>query len=164
MRRILVISDTHIPERATKLPEQFLKQIQPQDLILHAGDFTKLEVLEQLKKLGKVYAVWGNMDDGNIKKLLPETEIFEMEGKKIGIYHGYGAPEGLEKKVYDKFNQKLDVIVFGHSHTPYNQKLNDCLMFNPGSLSGNANTSNPSYGILNIDQGEIWGEIVEIKG
>lgn len=160
----MVISDTHIPERATKLPEQFLKQIQPQDLILHAGDFTKLEVLEQLKKLGKVYAVWGNMDDGNIKKLLPETEIFEMEGKKIGIYHGYGAPEGLEKKVYDKFNQKLDVIVFGHSHTPYNQKLNDCLMFNPGSLSGNANTSNPSYGILNIDQGEIWGEIVEIKG
>ena len=129
MKRVLVISDTHIPERAKKLPEQFVKEIQPPDIILHAGDFTNLEVLEQLKKLGKVYAVWGNMDDGNIKKLLPETEILEMEGKKIGIYHGYGALDGLEKKVYDKFDKKLDVIVFGHSHTPYNQKLNDCLMF-----------------------------------
>src|SRR5574341_1443624 len=123
MTKLWVISDTHIPERARKLPEQFIKQIKPEDLILHAGDFTSLEVLEQLKNLGKVYGVWGNMDEGNIKKLLPETEILEIEGKKIGIFHGYGEPEGLEKKVYDKFNQKPDAIVFGHSHAPYNQKL-----------------------------------------
>ncbi len=163
MKKLWVISDTHIPERARKLPEQFIKQVQPPDIILHAGDFTSQEVLEQLKHLGKVYAVWGNMDEGYIKKLLPESEILEIEGKKIGIYHGYGAPEGLEKKVYDKFDHKPDVIVFGHSHTPYNQKINDCLMFNPGSLSGNKGTGNPSYGILHIEQGEIWGEIVEIK-
>jgi len=163
MIKILVISDTHIPERAQKLPTQFTKQVSPDDIIVHAGDFTNLEVLQELQKLGKVYAVWGNMDEGRVKKVLPEIETFEVEGKKVGIYHGYGAPDNLEKKVYDKVNQNLDVIVFGHSHTPYNQKLEGCLMFNPGSLSGNKNTGLPSYGTLNIDQGEIWGEIVEIK-
>lgn len=163
MKRILVISDTHVPERAQKLPPQFVNQIRSEEIIVHAGDFTNLEVLQELQKLGKVYAVWGNMDEGRVKKVLPEKEILEIEGKKIGIYHGSGAPDNLEKKVYDKFDQNLDVIVFGHSHTPYNQKLENCLMFNPGSLSGNKNTGWPSYGILNIDQSEIWGEIVEIK-
>ena len=163
MKRILVISDTHIPERAQKLPPRFVNQISPDDIIVHAGDFTNLEVLRELQKLGKVYAVWGNMDEGRVKKALPEIETFQVEGTKIGIYHGYGAPDNLEKKVYDKVNRNLDVIVFGHSHTPYNQKLENCLMFNPGSLSGNKNTGLPSYGTLNIDQGEIWGEIVEIR-
>ena len=163
MKRILVISDTHVPERAQKLPPQFVNQIRSEEIIVHAGDFTNLEVLQELQKLGKVYAVWGNMDEGRVKKVLPEKEILEIEGKKIGIYHGSGAPDNLEKKVYDKFDQNLDVIVFGHSHTPYNQKLENCLMFNPGSLSGNKNTGLPSYGILNIDQSEIWGEIVEIR-
>ena len=163
MKRILVISDTHIPERAQKLSPQFVNQVNLEDIIVHAGDFTNLEVLQELQKLGKVYAVWGNMDEGRVKKVLPEKEILEIEGKKIGIYHGYGAPDNLEKKVYDKVNRNLDAIVFGHSHTPHNRKLEDCLMFNPGSLSGNKNTGWPSYGILNIDQSEIWGEIVEIK-
>ena len=163
MKRILVVSDTHIPEKATKLPEQFLKQIQKEDIILHAGDLTKVEVLEQLQKLAKVYAVWGNMDDGKVKKVLPETQSLEIEGKKIGIYHGSGAPYKLEEKAYQKFEEGYDVIVFGHSHTPFNHKIKNTLMFNPGSLSENVNTGNPSYGILKIDQGGIWGEIVEIK-
>ena len=163
MTRILVISDTHIPERSAKIPEEFLKQIKKDEIILHAGDFTNFEVLEQIRKLGSLYAVWGNMDDGKIKKFLPEKQILEVEGKTIGIYHGYGAPYGLEKKVYEKFEETLDVIVFGHSHTPYSQKIKNTLMFNPGSLSGNNQTGNPSYGILRIEPGEIWGEIVEIK-
>ncbi len=163
MKRILVISDTHIPERVTKLSEEFLKQIQKDDIILHAGDLTRVEVLEQLQKLAKVYAVWGNMDDGKVKRVLPETESLEIEGKKIGIYHGSGAPHKLEEKVYQKFEEGYDVIVFGHSHAPFNRKIKNTLMFNPGSLSGNVNTGNSSYGILKIEQGEIWGEIVEVK-
>ena len=161
--QVLVVSDTHIPERAAKIPDQFWKAVMPDSVILHAGDFTDLAVLKELQKKAKqVYAVWGNMDGAEVRAALPEKQMVDLEDYRIGIYHGSGPPLGLEEKVYRKFPEGLDAIVFGHSHSPYNQKIKNTLMFNPGSIGWNQNGP-PTYGILHLEKEGVWGEIVEVK-
>jgi len=156
---LFVISDTHVPEMNPKIPEDFLKQIKTDDILLHAGDFTNLKTLRELEKRCRVYAVRGNMDDPEVKKILPETRIVEISGKKIGIFHGWGAPFDLAQKAFRKFEESLDAVIFGHSHTPYHKKIDETLLFNPGSLTG----INRTYGILRLEDEEIWADVIELK-
>ena len=71
---IFVLSDTHVPERMTKLPQKFLDQIKSDDIIFHAGDFVRWEVFQKLKSLATLHAVFGNMDDAQIGRLLPQKK------------------------------------------------------------------------------------------
>ena len=161
--QVLVVSDTHIPERAKRIPDQFWKKVAKDTIILHAGDFTDLAVLRELEKKAKVvYAVWGNMDGDKVRAVLPEKQMVDIEDFRIGIYHGSGPPQGLEEKVYRMFPEGLAAIVFGHSHSPYNKKIKNTLMFNPGSVTWN-NSGPPTYGILHLEKEGVWGEIVEIE-
>ncbi len=160
---IYVISDTHIPERALELPQKFAENIKKEDIIFHAGDFTSIKTYRELEKLTSLYAVCGNMDCPEIKEILPLKTIIELSGFKIGLLHGSGSPFNLAEKVYKEFDGKLEVIIFGHSHSPYNQKKGDTLFFNPGSCAGNFLSWQKSYGILHTDEGKIWGEIVYFK-
>lgn len=160
---IYVISDTHIPERASKLPQKFVEKVKKEDMIFHAGDFTSLKTYRELENLASLYAVCGNMDCPEIKELLPSKKIIELSGFKVGLIHGSGSPFNLTEKVYKEFNEELDLIIFGHSHTPYNQKQGEVIFFNPGSLAGNFLSWQKSYGILHTDGGKIWGEIVYLK-
>ncbi|MGB2696849.1 MAG: metallophosphoesterase family protein [Candidatus Zixiibacteriota bacterium] len=155
---LFVISDTHVPEISQKIPEEFLSQIKAQDILFHAGDFANLQTLKELERRCKVYAVHGNMDDSDVKKLLPDKRIVEISGKRIGIIHGWGAPFDLAQRIKKKFEQDLDVLIFGHSHTPYHKKDGKTLLFNPGSL-GSPSFKNKTYGILNLEEKEIWGDI-----
>jgi len=161
--QVLVVADTHIPERASNIPEEFWKKVSQEEIVLHAGDFTDLAVLRELEKRAKqVYAVWGNMDGREVRAALPEKQMIDIGEYRIGMYHGAGPPQGLEEKVYRRFPEGLDVIVFGHSHSPYNKKIKKTLMFNPGSISWNQ-SGPPTYGILHLEKEGVWGEIVEIK-
>jgi len=160
--RIYVISDTHVPERAQRVPEEFLSLLRKDDLIIHAGDFTTKKTLKTLEETSRLIAVCGNMDDLEIRKTLPEKRVEVILGKKIGLIHGFGAPFNLAKKVFQKFDEKPDVIVFGHSHNPYHKRKDGTLLFNPGSLSGNVFSWKKSYGILEIEENQIWGEVVYI--
>jgi putative phosphoesterase len=160
---IYVISDTHIPERASQIPKDFVEKVKREDLILHAGDFTDIKVFEELKNLATLYAVRGNMDSPEIKRLLPTKRVFEFSGFKIGLIHGSGSPYNLSEKAHKEFSENLDLIIFGHSHSPYNLKHGNTLLFNPGSLSGNLSSWKKSYGIIQIDTGKIWGEVIYFK-
>jgi putative phosphoesterase len=160
---IYAISDTHIPERALELPRKFAENIKKEDIIFHAGDFTSIKTYRELENLTFLYAVCGNMDCPEIKELLPSKKIIELTGFKVGLIHGSGSPFNLTEKVYKEFNEKLDLIIFGHSHTPYNQKKGETLLFNPGSCAGNLLSWQKSYGIIHMEEGRIWGEIVNFK-
>ena len=95
--RLIVISDTHIPQRIKELPDILVQEINKADGIIHAGDFTSYRFYENLKSISKeLYAVKGNMDDNYISTNLTDKLIIEIEGKRIGIMHGYGPPYGLE--------------------------------------------------------------------
>jgi hypothetical protein len=159
---IYVISDTHIPERASRLPRKFVEKVKKDDIILHAGDFTGIEAYRDLDSLATLYAVRGNMDHPEIRRLLPAKRVLELCGFKIGLIHGSGSPFSLAERVYKEFEDNLDVIVFGHSHSPYNLMQGNTLLFNPGSLSGNFPSWKKSYGILQVDEKKNRGEVVYI--
>ena len=150
--RIGVISDTHV-KTFDELPAPIITALAGVDLIVHAGDFTERPVLEGLKRLGAMKAVCGNMDSAELKRTLPQKELFIVNGKKIGLIHGWGAPWGIASRVREKFSD-VAIIIFGHSHQPCNQYIGGSLLFNPGRASD-------SFGLLTIDD-EVRAEIIKV--
>jgi len=137
-----IISDTHV-SAIEEIPIAIRKALADVDLIVHAGDFTHKAVLDGLQALGKVMAVRGNMDSLELKRILPEKDVFEIGGKKIGLTHGTGAPWGIAQRVRKQFAE-VDIIIFGHSHEPCNRYIEGVLLFNPGHAKS-------SFGLLTID-------------
>jgi hypothetical protein len=153
--RIAVLADTHV-HMLEHLPKKIIDALSTVDLIIHAGDFTDVQVLKELERLGEVKAVQGNMDSTELKTILPVKEIVEVENKRIGITHGSGSPWGIEERVRKMFeSDRIDIIVYGHSHRSQNKVINDILFFNPGKATN-------SFGILTID-GEVKGEIISSR-
>ena len=160
--KIGVISDTHL-KRGNDLLEKVIKRyFKETDLILHAGDLVSLEVLDAFKDK-KVVAVVGNMDSQEVRNQLPEKEVVEAAGFKIGLIHGWGSPNGLEKKVAASF-QNVDCVVFGHSHRGFNKIMDNILLFNPGAFASSFfSPRDSSIGLLNLGE-KIEGEIIKISG
>lgn len=153
--KIAVLSDTHVTS-FDDIPRKIIDRLSTVDLIVHDGDFVTLNVLEGLNKLGKVTAVHGNMDSSELRNSLPDKEIIEVGSRRIGITHGWGPPWEMEKKVRTMFpDEKLDAIIFGHSHFSQNKVIDDILFFNPGKAS-------QSFGILTVGE-DIKGEIISSK-
>jgi len=150
--KIGVVSDTHATSFA-KVPDRVLIALAEVDLIIHAGDFIARDVLDGLKQLGEVKAVWGNMDSDELKRILPEKELLLIEGKRIGVTHGSGSPYGIEDRVSRMF-EDVDVIVYGHSHQSKNEIKKGILFFNPGQARN-------SFGILTVGE-EVKGEIINL--
>jgi putative phosphoesterase len=150
--RIGVLSDTHI-HLAEEIPAEVVTAFSSVDLIVHAGDFVGSAVLDGLKQLGEVKAVHGNVDSMNLRSLLPEKQIFTVGTKKVGITHGWGSPEGIEKRVKELLGD-VDIVIYGHSHRAKIEQIGNVLFFNPGP-------GRQSYGILTIDA-DIKGEIIRI--
>lgn len=163
MIKIGVISDTHIHSALETLPKELIDALKGTDIIIHAGDLVSLSVLEELKSICKeVYAVCGNMDPDSIKSKLPEKKIINVGKYKIGIMHGLGSPKGLVSLLKDRFNlDKVDVIIFGHSHAPYNEKHDNVLFFNPGSVTDKIFAPYNSYGIIEVND-TIKARIVKL--
>jgi len=160
-----VISDTHIPVRATALPAEVIRDLKKVDMIVHAGDLVEKNVLVVLRQIcPKVVAVCGNMDSEELKSILKTRELIKIENFKIGVIHGYGPPSELINLVASEFErERPDVIIFGHSHSPYNQRHSGVLLFNPGSLTDKVFSSFNSYGLLEIKD-KITAKIVKLKG
>jgi putative phosphoesterase len=160
--KILVLSDTHIPIAAQDLPEEVYKAIEGVDMIFHAGDLIDAGVLEKLKSLKETRAVCGNMDSKELSAALKAKEVIDIGKFRIGLIHGYGAPSEIMQTVRREFD-RIDVLVFGHSHAAMNVKKDGVLYFNPGSPTDRIFASTNSYGILEITDKKIEGTIVGIR-
>ncbi|MBU2535037.1 MAG: metallophosphoesterase family protein [Chloroflexota bacterium] len=150
--KIGVISDTHA-QTMEDIPWSILNAMEDVDLIVHTGDFTERAVLEGFRELGEVKAVYGNMDSGELKRMLPDKRTIEVAGRQIGLSHGSGGPWGMAERVRPLFGD-IDIIIFGHSHLSFNEYIRGTLMFNPGR-------ARDSYGIVTIEK-EIEAEIVRV--
>ena len=160
--RIGVLSDTHITRGNKKLPQKVIEILSSVDAIIHAGDYQDISVVETLTELKDFYGVCGNMDSGRIRAVLPEKRVVELNGFKIGITHGWGAPNGIESRVKTFFpKDNLNAIVFGHSHTPCNKVIDNILFFNPGSPTDKIFAPYNSYGIIEIND-TIEARIIKI--
>ena len=147
--KIGVIADTHVPEFLPALPQEIAHLFQDVDLILHAGDVTGSEVLDELKLLAPVVAVKGDHDALD----LPVKTVVEIGGARIGLIHGRRSvwrelPSvlsnevfagrrfwwgGFQRQVLRAFSQ-VEAIIFGHFHRPYLAWHNGVLLFSPGAV------------------------------
>lgn len=150
--KIGVISDTHL-HSITGLSTVITMALSNVDMIVHTGDFVSLEMYEGMKQLGDVKAVYGNMDSNALKNLLPQRDMISIQGKKIGIVHGWGPPWGIEDRIRDQFDD-VDIIFYGHTHKAMNRLIEGTLFFNPGEAWD-------SYGIVTIEE-TISGEIIKV--
>ena len=121
-----------------------------------------LEAIEELKNVcSKVIAVAGNMDNPEVKSKYPVKELFKVGVFKVGLMHGYGAPGNLISVLEDAFKLDApDLIIFGHSHKAFNERVNGVLFFNPGSATDKVAEDN-SYGIIEITD-RINGRLIKI--
>jgi uncharacterized protein len=162
--KIVVIADTHA-RKINQLPKDLTNTLKQADHIIHLGDFDTVDIVEGLKSMGDFSGVAGNHDKRDIRSILPDIDILEINGKRLGLVHGHGCtmPFGLKNGLRTRFNgTKLDAILYGHTHVTTNITMSDILFFNPGSACGRFPAYNRSYGLLEIED-SITARIIPIK-
>ncbi|MEU0224524.1 metallophosphoesterase [Streptomyces sp. NPDC006284] len=132
--RLLLMSDTHLPKRAKELPAGLLAEIPRADVVVHAGDWVDTDTLDLLESLSRrLVGVYGNNDGPDLRSRLPEVARAELGGLRLGVVHETGAAQGREARCAARFPD-LDVLVFGHSHIPWDTTAGTGLrLLNPGS-------------------------------
>ncbi|MFI2644105.1 metallophosphoesterase family protein [Streptomyces sp. NPDC018610] len=132
--RLLLMSDTHLPKRAKELPERLLAELPHADVVFHAGDWVDTATLDLLEsRCRRLIGVHGNNDGPALRARLPEVARAELEGLRFGAVHETGPAQGRETRCAARFPD-LDVLVFGHSHIPWDTTAATGLrLLNPGS-------------------------------
>jgi len=162
MKRIGILSDTHMNKPDAFLEEIASRHFSDVDLIIHAGDLVSIEVLDVFREMDKdVVAVCGNMDGNDIRQALPMTRTIEIEGMRIGIIHGWGAPNGIRQRIINSFRD-VDSIIYGHTHECFCGYESGIHFFNPGSPVDSRFTSRRSVGIIAIHEHTIKGEHIAL--
>ncbi len=156
MTRAVVLSDTHLrPGGRRRLPDAVYQALEQADVILHAGDIVTAELLHELSGFAPTYAVLGNNDLDPALAHLPETRLEVIGGTRVGMVHDSGPRAGREARMRRRFPD-ADVVVFGHSHIPWNASGEDGqLLFNPGSPTERRAQPHHTMGVLELDEGKV---------
>jgi uncharacterized protein len=162
--RIAVISDTHLPRGARRLPEECARRIAVADLLLHAGDFSTAAVLRELEAIGPpVIGVHGNVDSADLRRLLPVERVVEAEGARIAMLHDAGPRAGRLARMQARFGERAQALVFGHSHLPLHERAEDGFqIFNPGSPTERRRAPRHTMGMARVEGGRLQFELVEL--
>lgn len=161
--RVIVIADTHLrrdwPNR--RLPGPALELLATAEVILHAGDITQAEHLDDLARHAPVHAVLGN-NDPELTGTLPETRELELAGVALAMIHDSGPSQGREHRLHRRFPD-AEVVVFGHSHIPVNARSeHGQLLFNPGSPTERRRQPNRTVGVLELTGGAVVDARIEV--
>jgi putative phosphoesterase len=154
---VAVISDTHMPRGARRLPDAFVERIRAADLLLHAGDFMTVEVLRELERIGPpLVGVHGNVDTAELRRLLPAERIVRVEDARIAMVHDAGASAGRLERLRRRFGDTADAVVFGHSHLPLHERAADGFqIFNPGSPTERRRAPAHTMGLAQVEGSSI---------
>lgn len=158
-----IISDTHIPH-FKRIPDAVWQHFADVELIIHAGDLSTLSVIAQLETIAPVVAVQGNIEQDDVVQKLPIKREVLVGNCRIGIVHILGNAQYYARNARQEF-PNARVVIFGHSHNPYNQEHEGQLLFNPGSANDRRRQPTCSIGKLFIDDenGSVRGEIIPIS-
>jgi putative phosphoesterase len=151
-----------MPKGGRRLPDECLERIQRSDLLLHAGDLMTAAVLRELGAIGPpVTAVHGNVDSLELRGLLPEQRIVEVEGARIAMVHDAGPRKGRLDRMRARFPD-ADAVVFGHSHMPLHEQADGFQIFNPGSPTERRRAPAHTMGIARVDGGGVAFEVIAL--
>jgi hypothetical protein len=164
LKLVGLISDTHIPARARAIPNKVFKVFQDVGLIIHAGDLTRLSVVEELEQMAPVLAVRGNMDTRDVKEKLPEVNSVDVYGWKVGVTHSLNFIMRIGKFRNIVERKSFNVLVCGHTHRPSVKYKEGMLFINPGSATDPIPPflTRPTVALLKITKKEIEPEIVSL--
>lgn len=155
MLRVAVVSDTHAPRFWKAIPPAVAQQLDGADVILHAGDVCVPAVLDELAAFAPVHAVRGNNDgDGVATWGAPETLELDLDGVRVAMIHDSGQKQGRAARMRRLFPE-ADVVVFGHSHIPWDTEEDGQRLFNPGSPTDKRRQPRGTMGHLVLDAGTI---------
>lgn len=131
---LLLLADTHVPRRARDLPAEVWAAVDAADVVLHAGDWVDVDLLDALEaRARRLVACWGNNDGPDLRARLPEVARATLGGLRFAVVHETGPRTGREARCAEAFPD-ADVLVFGHSHIPWDTVAPGGLrLLNPGS-------------------------------
>jgi uncharacterized protein len=154
--RLVLMADTHVPRRARDLPEQLWQAVEEADVVIHAGDWVCVELLDALLARGRrLIGVVGNNDGPSLRARLPEVATVELGGLRLVVVHDTGAARGREQRCATRFPD-ADVVVFGHSHIPWDTEAPTGLrLLNPGSPTDRRRQPTCSWMTAEINGGRL---------
>jgi putative phosphoesterase len=160
--RLAIVSDTHLPRGSRAIPPRSLELMRGADAILHAGDFSELEVLQSLRALGPpVYGVTGNVDAPELHVELPSARVVKADGVRVAMLHDAGPADGRFARMRRRFPY-ADALVFGHSHLPLLEERGGFAIFNPGSPTERRRAPRHTMGLATAPDGKLRFELVEL--
>jgi putative phosphoesterase len=153
---LVFTSDTHVPKRARDLPHALWAAIEAADMVLHAGDWVDVALLDRLEERSRqLVGVYGNNDHGPLRERLPEIARAEIEGIRFAVVHETGDAKGREARCAARFPD-TDVLVFGHSHIPWDTTAGTGLrLLNPGSPTDRRRQPHGTFVTATAEDGEL---------
>ena len=132
--RLVLMADTHVPKRARDLPERLWQAVDEADVVIHAGDWVDVALLDALgDRAARLVGVFGNNDGVALRRRLDEVARVELAGVEMAVVHETGTAKGRERRCQELYGD-ADVLVFGHSHIPWDTTTSSGLrLLNPGS-------------------------------
>jgi uncharacterized protein len=154
--RLLLIADTHVPNRARMLPDEVWRAVDEADVVFHAGDWVDAALLDLLEnRAARLVGVWGNNDGPELRSRLPEIARVELDGLRFAMIHETGAAAGRELRMDAAFPDS-HVLVFGHSHIPWDTvSPRGMRLLNPGSPTDRRRQPHRTYLTAVADAGSL---------
>ena len=154
--QLLLLADTHVPKRARDLPAEVWAAVDEADVVLHAGDWVHVRLLDDLAaRARRLVGCYGNNDHGVLRERLPEVARVEVEGVRLAVVHETGQAKGREERCSALYPD-LDVLVFGHSHIPWDTTSSTGLrLLNPGSPTDRRRQPYCTYLTATASDGEL---------
>ncbi|MGW0821420.1 metallophosphoesterase family protein [Streptomyces sp. NPDC002845] len=154
--RLLLMSDTHVPQRAKAVPAPLLAELPHADVVVHAGDWVDTATLDLLEAGSRrLIGVYGNNDGPALRARLPEVAYADLDGLRLGVVHETGPAQGRERRCAERFPE-LDVLVFGHSHIPWDTTADTGLrLLNPGSPTDRRGQPHCTYMTATVTAGRL---------
>lgn len=160
--KVAVLADTHTSGMNRTIPMTAWPYLESADHILHAGDVCDRSVLEELNALAPVTAVLGNCDAGDVRAWgAEESAEVTLGGVHVAMLHDSGPRANRRERMRSRFPEAR-VVVFGHSHLPFNEDEDGLLLFNPGSPTWKRQAPFTSMGLLWIEGDTVEGEIFPV--
>jgi putative phosphoesterase len=152
IKRIGLISDTH-----GLLRPEAIAALRGTEIILHAGDVGKPEILEELRKAAPVIAVRGNVDTAEWAKELPEAAVAEAGLASIYILHDVNALD------LNPAAAGFHIVVSGHSHKPGKTERDGVLYINPGSAGPRRFQLPVTLALLQVERAQFEVKFVQLE-